>query len=467
VSRPAWSVPRPAGAGLTPADVPVRLVVAALGLLAALLGFVAGRQPAMAIAAALGVAWMAITLSDLSIGVALFTVVVFFPTLGLAKAAGLLITLSWLATVVARRARPSLLKSRPGFAVALTLFIVWAALGLLWAKRTDLGREAVLTLILSSTLFPIVFAAVRDSRHVRRVWVAFVAGALLSGTVGYLLPGTAIPDSEGRLAGAGGVGPNQLGGYLAVAAILAVTLACDRRLPALGRTACAGAAALCLPLQLLTGSRGALLGLGTALIVAPFLAGRGRRAGVVVLAASTVLAGTAFFMTVAPTAIVEHLTNGDTSGSGRTDIWRMGWRMVEAHPVTGVGPGNFSVSTIDYLLRPGVTQRAIYIVDQPKVAHNIYLEVLAELGVVGLTLFGVIVVAGVRSALAAARASGRRGDRESELLSRGLLLALLAMLVAAFFSSELFSKQLWILLALAIAMQSFAGEGRLTERRAE
>jgi O-antigen ligase len=171
-------------------------------------------------------------------------------------------------------------------------------------------------------------------------------------------------------------------------------------------------------------------------------------------------------MTVAPPAIVEHVTQADTSGSGRTDIWRMGWRMVEAHPVTGVGSGNFSVSTIDYLLRPGATQRAIYIVDQPKVAHNIYLEVLAELGVLGLTLFGLIVAASVRSVLAAARASGRRADRESELLSRGLLLALLAMLVAAFFSSELFSKQLWILLALAIAMRSFAEDGRRIEPRA-
>jgi O-antigen ligase len=102
-------------------------------------------------------------------------------------------------------------------------------------------------------------------------------------------------------------------------------------------------------------------------------------------------------------------------------------------------------------------------VDEPKVAHNIYLEVLAELGIVGLTLFGLIVVASVRSARAAAQVSGRRADRESELLSRGLLLALLAMLVAAFFSSELFSKQLWILLALAIAMRSFADGGRLSE----
>jgi O-antigen ligase len=441
-------------------DAPARVFLVGIALLAALLGLIAGRQPAMAIAAALALVWVALTLSELSIGVALFTVVMFFPEAGMAKAAGLLLALSWLATVVARRARPSLVTRRPVLAGTLTLFIVWAALGLLWAKRPDLAGEAMTTLILSCTLFPIVFAAVLQPRHVRRVWAAFVAGALLTAIIGLLIPGTTIPDEEGRLAGAAGVGPNQLGGYLTVAAILAVTLACDRRVPAVGRAACAGAAALCLPLQLMTGSRGALLGLGVALIAAPFVVGRGRRAGVAALAALTVLFGAAFFVTIAPDAIVQRVTEVDTSGSGRTDIWRMGWRMVEDHPVTGVGAGNFSVSTVDYLLRPGATQRSVYIVDQPKVAHNIYLEVLAEFGVVGLTLFGVIVATGVLSALAAARVSGQRGNRETELLARGLLVALLAMLVAAFFSSELFSKQLWLLLALAVAMRSFAAHER-------
>jgi O-antigen ligase len=121
-----------------------------------------------------------------------------------------------------------------------------------------------------------------------------------------------------------------------------------------------------------------------------------------------------------------------------------------------VGADNFSISTVDYLLRPGATQRAIYIVDEPKVAHNIYLEVVAEFGVPGMVLFGAIVTGGLLACAAAARAAVRRGERETELLSRGLLLALIAMLLAAFFSSELFNKPLWMLLALAVAVRSFA-----------
>jgi O-antigen ligase len=263
---------------------------------------------------------------------------------------------------------------------------------------------------------------------------------------------------EGRLASAG-LGPNQLGGYLAVAAILAATLACDRRLGTAARAAAGGAAVLCLPLQLMTGSRGALLGLLAALLSAPLLVRRGTRGAVAALVALAIVLGAASLLTVVPESVVQRTTTVQNGGSGRTDIWRMGWRMAEAHPLTGVGADNFSISTIDYLLRPGLTQRAIYIVDEPKVAHNIYLEVLAEFGAPGLALFAAIVAGALLSCAAAARAAVRRGQRETELLARGLWLGLISMLSAAFFSSELFNKPLWLLLALAVAVRSFAEAG--------
>jgi O-antigen ligase len=428
-------------------------------VLALVLGIVAGGKPPLAIAAALGAACAALMLSALPAGVVLFTVVMFFPLLGgsisAAKFTGLLLALSWLATVVLRQEQPSLVATRPRFALALILFVAWAALGITWAERPDLAAGAVFTLILNSALFPIVFAAVREPRHARQVCAAFVAGALLTAVYG-LLTG-ADSGEEGRLATAG-LNPNQLAGYLAVASILAATLACDRRLTATARAAWAGAAALCLPLQLLTGSRGALLGLAAALLAAPFLVRRSNRAAVGALVALAVVLGAASLATVVPDAVVQRTTSVQ-GGSGRTDIWRMGWRMVQAHPLTGVGADNFSISTVDYLLRPGATQRAIYIVDEPKVAHNVYLEVVAEFGAPGMLLFAAIVTGGLLACLAAARAAVRRRERETELLARGLLLALIAMLASAFFSSELFNKPLWMLLALAVAVRSFAEEG--------
>jgi len=146
--------------------------------------------------------------------------------------------------------------------------------------------------------------------------------------------------------------------------------------------------------------------------------------------------------------------------------------MVNDRPVLGVGAGNYGVASIHYLLRPGATQRDRYILKKD-VPHNIYLNVLTELGVVGLVLFVVILALCLRSALLAARTFAARGDPTMELLARALFIGLVGLLVTDFFSSALYSKQLWFLLAagpalLALAQRSPSGgpsdDGRLLQR---
>ena len=56
-------------------------------------------------------------------------------------------------------------------------------------------------------------------------------------------------------------------------------------------------------------------------------------------------------------------------------------------PVRGIGSGNFPQASIHYFLAPGALRYGQYFIDHPKVAHNMYLHVLAELGIVGLALF--------------------------------------------------------------------------------
>jgi O-antigen ligase len=135
-------------------------------------------------------------------------------------------------------------------------------------------------------------------------------------------------------------------------------------------------------------------------------------------------------------------------GTGRTDIWKVGWRMVEAEPLRGVGAGNFEVSSIHYLLAPGALIRDDFIIDEPKVAHNTYLNVLAELGVVGLALFMGVILFSLGCALRAIGFSVKAGDRQVEILSRAIVVVLMALLAADFFGSRQYSKQLWLLMAL-------------------
>lgn len=92
----------------------------------------------------------------------------------------------------------------------------------------------------------------------------------------------------------------------------------------------------------------------------------------------------------------------------RLDLWRNTLAMVRDHPVAGVGIGNFRIEFPPYSNR--VVQVEWFGAKlQPKHAHNDFLQILAELGIVGFGLMVWVLVAVVRTAVAALRI-GARGE---------------------------------------------------------
>ena len=148
-----------------------------------------------------------------------------------------------------------------------------------------------------------------------------------------------------------------------------------------------------------------------------------------------------------------------TTSSGRLDIWHVGWRMVQAHPLQGVGAGNFQNAAVHYVQAPGPITSAPLIVDAPHVAHNVYLELLADLGVPGLLAFVGVAAFSLLAGLKAARTFERGGDIGLELAARCVVLALIGFLAADFFLSGEFSKQLWLTFALCSALLGLAQRG--------
>jgi exopolysaccharide production protein ExoQ len=225
-----------------------------------------------------------------------------------------------------------------------------------------------------------------------------------------------------------------------------------------------GASVLCAAGIFLSLSRGGLVALAFSLVAAVVVAGRRWRLQALGLAVAVGVGAFVYFGFYADQTAASRVTSFG-NGTGRTDIWTVGWRMVQAHPVRGVGVGNYKTSSIHYLLQPGAIERDEFIVDTPKVAHNTYLQVLAELGVVGASMFLAIVGFSLLCILKAARIFERLGDETMELMSRALLVALCGVLAADFFISEEFSKQLWLLLGLGPALLGIAKAA--TGRRAD
>jgi O-antigen ligase len=290
-------------------------------------------------------------------------------------------------------------------------------------------------------LFLVVFAGVRTRTQLLWVVGSLVVGAVVAAVYGMVVG--APPDDPGRV----GIGnANETAASLVVGGTLAVALAFALRGKPVLRLLTAIAVPLCVFAVFLTLSRGGLVALGASLVAAIVMAGR-RRGVVVGFAGAAVLATVLYFGAFAPAEARDRILELE-GGTGRTDIWTVGWRMVEDRPLVGVGAGNFPVASIHYLLEPGALMRTDFIVDNPKVAHNTYLNVLAELGVVGFILFLAILAFPLWWAARAVGFAAQAGDRQLEVLARAMVVVIVGLLAADFFGSRQYSKQLWLLLSL-------------------
>ncbi|WP_410663529.1 O-antigen ligase family protein [Amycolatopsis sp. lyj-84] len=290
--------------------------------------------------------------------------------------------------------------------------------------------------------FLIVTAVLADvaSREVpiRGLLLAMATGATVAG-LGALY--SLIVDGEARASGPQS-DPNDLA-YFLVAAIPVLSLSgralYQRVIAALGGTVLAAGA-------MATFSRGGALGLTAAVgwlalrRVLPWRALAVTASAVALLGLGAVhFAGPQIERAVQEKSFIA-ASNVDT----RELRWQAAARMVAEQPALGVGPGGFREAY-------AAESHNAEIDEQTPVAHNMYLEVAAELGLPGFALFAsVIGFAGVAS---------ERTIRLLALSSPGRIEAvaiqasLLAVLVASTFLSEQYYLPLWSLAALAVAAE--------------
>lgn len=424
-----------------------RVLVLAGGCGALAVGILATYKPVYALLAVVGCFVLAVTISNLVFGVAALTFLSFserlpaFSSLTLTKPFGLALVVSWLVTLARARGRvPLLLRDRPGLAYLVISFVAWGGISAAWAADGSVAISSAVRLALVAILFFVVYTAIENLRDLTLVAWSYLGGSFLVAFTA-LVSGQTV---QGRLSG-GLLDANYLAAVLASSVVIAAFLF----------AASHGRARILLVVFILTDivalvrteSRGGLIAMGVGLIAACAVAGP-IRTQAVALVAITVSLGIGYYALAAPTSLRQRVTNVSAQGSaGRSDIWQIASKIAADHPLAGVGLGNFRTVEDDYLTDNANLVKVSEVVDIHPVVHNTYLEVLSELGAVGLALF-----VGLVAATLAAAATGIRLLRGStarwSLVPRGLVAGALGLLAAYVFLSGEYEKELWLLLGL-------------------
>jgi O-antigen ligase len=188
----------------------------------------------------------------------------------------------------------------------------------------------------------------------------------------------------------------------------------------------------------LTASRGGMVATIMALTIVPLTMTKLSPGRLVTALVVLVLSG-ALAVAYVPEKIVQRLaTTGteveDLSLGGRFGIWKAGMKAFTARPVTGYGPGQW---------RAGV---APWLGPNAQVAHNSFLSVLVETGLVGLTLYLAMFVAVFRAT-----------RRMPSLERRFTLVLFLTLVVAMLPLSWEDQKAVWFVLALLFGLAQATG----------
>jgi O-antigen ligase len=382
-------------------------------------------------------------------------------TVSLAKGAGAVLIASWAYRALAQRGTATRGSIPQGFALASLALVGWMFLSSTWADDPQIALSSTLRLAQGPLLVLYMASTIKTLRGFQAVLTAYIFGATLSAVVG--MAGVTQADNSalavsGRLSG-GISDPNFLAAVLIPALMISLFAAHSVRL-GLVRVGLAFACLACLTAIFLTESRGGIVGLAVATVVAIVYAGPIRRKIVMSVLATAAFA-TVYF-TFAPPQSLHRLTSFTAGGGGgRSDLWAVATKAFTANPVLGVGAGNYTIQEPRFLLDIHQRLARSDLILAHVEVHNTYLQLAAELGVVGVVIFVLTVLSPLLACRAAVSLSEAAGEWRASIVGRGLFAGTIGMLTAFVFLTAQYQKQLWVTLGLVLAYS------RISERSPE
>jgi putative inorganic carbon (HCO3(-)) transporter len=136
----------------------------------------------------------------------------------------------------------------------------------------------------------------------------------------------------------------------------------------------------------------------------------------------------------------------EDSAQGRLDAWAAALELTASHPLTGVGLGNFG---LQYWFAYG----------QHRAAHSMWMEVLAETGILGFAAFTAMIMSGIVSMFRSMHdLREARASHEVQSMALGAAAGLAGLCAAGTFLSQGFTWPIYVMVAFTASLSCFASK---------
>jgi putative inorganic carbon (HCO3(-)) transporter len=141
----------------------------------------------------------------------------------------------------------------------------------------------------------------------------------------------------------------------------------------------------------------------------------------------------------------------EVSFRGRMSEYEVGFKMFLDNPVLGIGYENYPVYYLDYSMKLGLDPRRT-----ERSAHSLYLEILAEQGLVGFLLFGYVLYAAFTSLASARKIFKKIAMDDYSDLALSFQIGFAGYLAAALFIHGAYPRSMWLLIGIGLAARQMA-----------
>jgi probable O-glycosylation ligase (exosortase A-associated) len=325
---------------------------------------------------------------------------------------------------------------------ALLAFTGLAAASIGWSLNPEVTRFTAIELVKLTAIYLTLVNVVTTGRRLAVVCGAVVLGSIVTsiGVINWWMVGENMVEGfRSRWVGVY-ADPNHMAMNMGLVVPLAVAFLVRKQSGWLFRGACAAAAVLAVIAIVLSHSRGGFIGLSVAMVLWAIREKRRMQSlvvGALLAVGLVIFAPKSFWQRNETVATFQE----DASAMGRVYAWQVASRISLDKPMLGVGAGSFRYAWPFYA--PPEARRAY-------VAHNIFLDVIGELGFVGLLFFLVFAGGATGGAFEASK------NEEMGWLARALSAAMAGYLVCDLFSGYILSAHLYLLFGLAASAHRIA-----------